>query len=255
MQGDKNTRKLEFSDYIIYVDESGTPNIGSHKEKYPVFVLTFVIVSKESYRKFIVPRVQDLKFKFFGHDMVNLHAYEIRQKENDFTLLMDSEKNNAFMDTLNQIMSEAYYVLISCVIKKEDFSRKGRDPYHMALQYCLERAHDFLISKNQGSKLTHIIAEGRGKKEDGLLSEEFHKILKNEYDYHQKHKRPYRKTPMELKFAAKNNNSTGLQMADLVGHPIGSKIAFPRKSNRAYEEIEGKFFRKGGRVIGLKIFP
>lgn len=252
----KTIRRLQFSDYIVYVDESGSPSLKDKNPAFPVFVLTFVIVSKESYRRFIIPAIQDLKFEIFGHDMVNLHSYEIRQKENDFTCLMDNELNERFMERLNDIMQQAYFVLVCSVFNKNNLKEENsRDMYHMALQFCLERLNDFLLSKNQHGRLTHIIAEGRGKREDKLLKEEFDCVLSNAYDAKQSHKRDYTLTPMELKFAKKAANSTGLQLADLVGRPVGSHVAFPQRENRAYDVIANKFFRKGKRKIGLKISP
>nr|WP_245441747.1 DUF3800 domain-containing protein [Rhizobium leguminosarum] len=56
----------------------------------------------------------------------------------------------------------------------------------------------------------------------------------------------------------KKHNSTGLQVADLIAHPIARHVIKPDQPNRAYELIESKF-RKSGRGqihgYGLKIFP
>ena len=251
----KSLRGYQFSNYIVYVDESGTPDIKNVDEKYPVFVLTFVVVSKHAYRTFIVPGIQDLKFEFFGHDMINLRAYEIRQKEGHFTFLMDAETNDEFMSRISGFMRQANFILIASVFKKREIQSSRRDIYHMALQFCLERLNDFLLEKNQHNRLTHIIAEGRGRKEDSLLKEEFEKILKNKYDANQSHMRDYSQTPMEIKFAKKAANSTGLQMADLVGHPIGTSVAFPEIQSRAYETIRNKFLKRHRKQIGRKIFP
>ena len=52
--------------------------------------------------------------------------------------------------------------------------------------------------------------------------------------------------------------STGLQIADLVAHPIGRHVIDPTQENRAYARIEPKFRRSPqGRVqgYGLKVFP
>ena len=39
----------------------------------PVFVLAFCIFYKNVYCSQLVPEIQSLKFKFFGHDLVILH--------------------------------------------------------------------------------------------------------------------------------------------------------------------------------------
>jgi hypothetical protein len=64
--------------------------------------------------------------------------------------------------------------------------------------------------------------------------------------------------PFELIFADKKSNSTGLQLADLIARPIGLHILKPEQPNRAFEVIEGKFYRSEfGRKegYGLKCFP
>ena len=56
----------------------------------------------------------------------------------------------------------------------------------------------------------------------------------------------------------KKHNSSGLQLADLVAHPIGRHAINPSQPNRAYDIVEPKF-RRGpkGQIdgFGLKNFP
>lgn len=63
---------------------------------------------------------------------------------------------------------------------------------------------------------------------------------------------------LAIRFMDKKHNSSGLQIADLIAHPIGRHVINPAQPNRAYDLIEKKF-RKGqdGRITGygLKIFP
>ncbi|MBE8191410.1 MAG: DUF3800 domain-containing protein [Alphaproteobacteria bacterium] len=251
----KSIRRLGFSDYIVYVDESGTPQPITKNDVYPVFVLTFVIVRKYTYANYIVPAVQNLKYEFWGHDSINLHSYDIRQKENQFAFLNNQEENQEFMESLSTIMDESNYVIVSSIIDKNKFKDGKRDMYHMAMQFCIERLHSFLLTKNEHGKTTHIVFEGRGKKEDKILKQEFDKVLNNIYDSWQSHAQSYEQTPMEMVIAKKTTNSTGLQIADLLGYPIGRQFLAPNKENRPYEIIERKFYRKGKRNIGKKIFP
>jgi len=56
----------------------------------------------------------------------------------------------------------------------------------------------------------------------------------------------------------KKRNLSGLQLADLVFHPIGRHLLKPEQKNRAYEVMEKKFHRSTDgklRGYGLKIFP
>lgn len=40
---------MDFSDYIVYVDESGDHTLNGYNSKYPVFVLAFCIFHKRYY--------------------------------------------------------------------------------------------------------------------------------------------------------------------------------------------------------------
>lgn len=47
----------QFSDFIVYVDESEDHSLTSIDKNYPVFVLAFCIFYKQHYREVIVPKV------------------------------------------------------------------------------------------------------------------------------------------------------------------------------------------------------
>ena len=59
---------MDFSDYIVYVDEKDH-SLTSINEDYPVFVLC-CIVNKKEYCNQIVPKLQQLKMRTFGHDQI-----------------------------------------------------------------------------------------------------------------------------------------------------------------------------------------
>jgi len=61
--GNANQKSEEsrFSDFIVYVDESGDHNLMSIDAGYPIFVLAFCIFYKEHYSTKVVPKLQKLK--------------------------------------------------------------------------------------------------------------------------------------------------------------------------------------------------
>lgn len=75
-----------FSDFVVYVDESGDHSLKSIDKDYPVFVLAFCIFYKDHYLSKIVPELQQLKFDYFGHDLVILHEHEIRKEKGQDSL-------------------------------------------------------------------------------------------------------------------------------------------------------------------------
>jgi len=171
----------DHSDYIVYVDESGDHGLTSIDPQYPVFVLAFCIFHKESYRAAASPALQELKFRYFGHDMVVLHEHEIRKATGPFKLLVDLATRERFMQDLNRLIESMPVTLVASVIHKlrlrERYSAP-QNPYHIALAFGLERVASFLRSKGQAGRVTHLVFECRGKKEDAELSAEFREGLR-----------------------------------------------------------------------------
>ncbi len=230
----------EFSDYIVYVDESGDHSLTSIDADFPVFSLSFCVVKKSDYLDAVVPSVQALKFKYWGHDSVVLHEHEIRKSKGDFTfLLTDRTVRKQFYEDLNQVMVDAPITIIASVIDKVKLTKKYPspwNPYEIALHSCLERLLMFLRDNDQTGKRTHVVFEGRGKSEDAELESAFRRIVagENGWDWV---KRDFSSMEFEPKFAKKSVNSTGLQLADLTARPIAIKTLRPKQANRAYDVI------------------
>jgi hypothetical protein len=248
-----------FSDYIVYVDESGDHGLVNLDPNYPLFVLAFCIFHKNHYTSHVVPRLQQFKFKHFGHDLVILHEHEIRKEKGDFNIFKSREHRVEFLNELSSIIDEANFVLTTVVIEKARLQQRYREPenpYHLALGFGLERVYRFLKEKNQHAQTTHIVVERRGKKEDDELELEFRRICDGANWMKQS-------LPFSIQFADKKINSAGLQLADLVARPVGMHILRPEQENRAFEVLKSKLYCQGGRNRtgknydgwGLKRFP
>ncbi len=223
----------EFSDYIVYVDESGDHGLKTIDPNYPVFVLAFCIFHKRDYMEVLVPALQAFKFRHFGHDQVILHETDIRKDRKAFAFLKDRSSKSAFLGELSQILADMPFSLICSAIRKEPFRKRYTNPgnpYHVALAFGLERVFYYLQGRGAADQLTHIIVERRGKKEDNELELEFRRICDGAN---------YRGDilPFELIFADKQSNSAGLQLADLVARPVGIHILRPEQENRAFNRL------------------
>lgn len=241
----------KYSDYIIYVDESGDHSLTSIDDAYPIFVLAFCIFKKDLYTNNAVRKLKEFKFKHFGHDMVILHENEIRKDKGSFKILKSKEIKQTFIDELTTIIEEEEFKIIATVIRKKALYSHNNSPYDIALKYCMERAYTFLKENSQESKITHIVVEKRGQKEDEELELEFRRI--NDGQNYENISMPF-----EMIMAHKQSNSAGLQLADLVARPIGLSILKPEQENKAYTIIRTKFHKKNGgsfNGVGLKIFP
>lgn len=244
----------DFSDYIIYADESGDHGLISIDSQFPVFSLVFCVISKESYTHSIVPAIQKFKFQYWGHDTAILHERGIRKKEEeDFAFLKaDSKLRERFLRDLSKILSGMPIQIIASIIDKKNLKSlypNPYNPYEIALLFCLERLFDILISNDQKGKVVHVVFESRGTREDRELELEFRRIChENKQWEHKKGCRDFTKIIFEPRFVKKLSNSTGLQLADLVARPIAMQHLRKSQANRAYETIAPK-------VVQRKVFP
>lgn len=248
-----------FSDYVVYVDESGDHSLASIDADYPVFVLALCVFHKRHYSEKIIPAVEKLKFNYFGHDSVVLHEHEIRKQKGAFAFLSHLPTRVAFMGRLSSIMEASNFILIACVVDKNRVRRSegaATNPYHIALGICLEALHEFLAEKQQDHLQTHVLVECRGKKEDAELELEFRRICDG-------NNASNRRLPFDVVFADKKTNLAGLQLADLVARPVGLSYIRPQQANQAFDLLKRKFYCDGGRErvgygyenVGLRIYP
>lgn len=250
--------KPQFSDYVVYVDESGDHSMIAIDDAYPVFVLSFCIFQKAYYGRSVVTALESVKFENFGHDIVILHERDIRKEIGQFRFSGPVEKNR-FIGALSRIIEASKFVLVASVIDKRRMSEPGEtahNPYHIALKFCLEQLREFLGEKDQLTGTTHVVVECRGKKEDADLELEFRRIC----DGANRFGAPL---PFSVVFADKKANSSGLQLADLVARPIGLSVVRPDQPNRAFDMLRKKFLCRGGRAkagkdyegMGYMIYP
>ncbi len=247
--------------WIGYLDETGDPHLANIDRDFPVFGVSLCLFEKFAYAREVVPSMLDLKFRWWGHDMVVLHEAEIRKREAPFVFLADPQKRLAFMNELSSIIVQAPMILFAAVIRKQEFVDQRRDGelYSTALRFILERVAMKLRSAEVGSFRSKVaairpfvlVAEKRGHKEDSELELAFRRICDGQN---------YRgeRWPFELYFASKKANSTGLQLADLTARPIAMSVIRPGQTNRAFDLLKGKFYRSPQGVVegvGLKVFP
>jgi hypothetical protein len=249
MTGPSPTR---FSDFIVFVDETGDHGMTSVNRDFPLFGLAFCIFAKADYIEQVTPALRRLKFATFGHDMVVLHEHDIRKKENAFAL-MSRDAREAFIAEMNRLISQAPFTLVAVIIEKNLLAipQTAANPYHLALLFGLERVARFLSERGQGERLTHVVVEARGKREDLELELEFRRIGDgaNELGL---------PLPLRLVMADKRANSEGLQLADMVARPVALSVLRPGQPNRAMDILRTKLWSDaGGRAqgFGLKVYP
>ena len=241
------------SDYIVFVDESGDHSLTAINPEWPLFVLSFCIFPVVAYVHQVTPAIRQLKFDSFGHDLVILHEHDIRKKKGAFARL-NKEAREVFLDRLTDIIAATDMTMIAVVIDKARHKARysaPEHPYHLAMQFGLERVAHFLALRGQDYAETTVVCEARGAKEDAELELEFRRVC----DGANRSKRPY---PLRIVIADKKTNSEGLQLADLTARPAGLSVLRPAQPNRAWDVLKAKLFAGQHNCVsgnGIKVFP
>lgn len=220
----------KFSDYIVYVDESGHSNWTAAPE-YPLLCLNFCMFDKEYYINKIVPKFNTLKFKYWGCDNLILHERDLRKSDKIKNASMKSkyqslygERKKVFLDELSNFMEQADFISFCVVMDKNKIPNphKSFDPYNICLSRGFRQIWEYLNHNNveELEKDLHIIFESRGRNEDRELSKAYQQIQLSgslagqsaRYDF----------SNFKLEIMDKKSNSSGLQIADLTARSIGN---------------------------------
>lgn len=244
-----------FSEYVVYVDESGDHGLTNFDANFPVFVLTFCVFRKHEYITGVVPALQEIKFRYWGHDMVVFHEREISKGEAPFAFPGDPALRGAFLGDVGSWVAASPFVVIAVVILKKEFVElhaHEKNVYHEAMKLGVERVDKYLKRLEEPGRLVHFIFEMRGGNEDTQLKTAFRQVCEGDN---------YKGEVFNFKIvvASKQVNSTGLQLADLIARPIGRHVIKPDQQNQAFDVIVTKFDRHPETGVtkgyGLKTYP
>ncbi|GFE52251.1 3-deoxy-D-manno-octulosonic acid transferase [Roseobacter cerasinus] len=234
----------EFSDYIVYLDESGSPSIEADAQDFPVFVLACVCISKEEYANAIVPRLQALKFKYFGHDQIVFHERDIRRQSGDFVVFRGNpDTRSNFLADVSRLIGSFDFDLATAVIDKAKLAARYPNPwspYELAMLLAMEHLALILRDKGQLGRIVHVVAESRGKLENAELELSFRRIADGQPPLQSNQIDLITSIEWRLLFSDKKSNSSGLQLADLIARPVGKHHLKPHQENRAYDIIKKK---------------
>jgi len=216
--------------------------------------------------------LEALKTKHFPHhpdEPVVLHREDMLNARKAFKVLRDEERRKAFDADLLEVIAAADFRVVAVVIDKyalwRDYGDAAFHPYHIGLAFLLQRYAGYL---NHINRLGDVMAETRGGKEDRLLSDAYTNIYDNGAWMMPPHVFQTALTSRELKLKQKNANIAGLQLADVLGHPVKQwalkrygllREALSPFGERLLNTVEPKFNRHlyDGRLegYGIVLYP
>lgn len=279
--------------FRLYIDESGDHSYGKkelqaletddksnisiadypelEKDDKRYLGLTGCIIENEIYRQSFHPKLEELKQKHFPHnpdEPVILHREEIVNKRGPFWRLSNPEQEKAFNEDLLSFLNKMEYKVITVVIDKkahiERYQKFARHTYHYCLTVLLERYCGFLKFNNARGD---VLAESRGGREDQQLKKAYESIYNGGTQFRPPKFFQSVLTSKEIKLKPKSANIAGLQISDLLAHPLKQKILIENNRLPASKEelfmtkvcgvIERKYNRHfyNGRIVGYgKVF-
>jgi len=210
--------------YRLYIDESGDHayNLLDRPDHRYLALLGVWFRQKEDYVCF-ADQLEDFKRAIFGprpDKPVILHRSDIINKKGAFVILRNPKKEKKFNSGLLDLLHAARFTLIVIVIDKQTHLQRyvsPDHPYHYCLAAMLDRYSGYLNFKNA---VGDVMAESRGKEEDLQLKVAYRRVY-NAGTYmfgHEHHQRAL--TSKDIKIQPKWKNIAGLQLADVLAHPV-----------------------------------
>jgi hypothetical protein len=219
------SRPARFEDrYRLYLDESGDHVYRETSESAHRFLcLLGCWFQNPDYLQFHAALESFKERHFHPHPdhPVILHREEIINRRKVFKVLQDEKKCAAFDADLLEVIQAAEFRVVAVVIDKAAlraaYGESAAHPYHLGLGFLLQRYAGFL---NHINRMGDLMAEARGGVEDRLLKESYTRVYEQgiwgvtSAGYFQA-----ALSSSQLKLSGKQANISGLQLADLLGHP------------------------------------
>jgi hypothetical protein len=207
---------LDFEEYYLFLDESGTPEISDKTEE--LFILSCIKVEKHYYDKVFRKNVLKLKKKHKIPKTV-LHSSDIRKQRKGFDFLKGSEKSKLredFFKDISFLVKSLDFEIFYFSVNKLDIVDNTFDIYWHALREILLMIKNNLRTTNN---IINIFCESRNTHQNKQLSNAYSSYFQ---EFHKEHKFKVC-FPEKLDFRKKDSTLyeiSGLEITDLTTFPI-----------------------------------
>ena len=256
--------------YRLYIDESGDHTyklLDDLSHRY--LALLGVWFRQHDHYTAFADDLERFKRGIFGprpDSPVVLHRSDIINRKGPFGLLCQPDVQAKFNADLMEVVGRAQFKMVCVIINKQDHLARYASPfhpYHYCLAAMLDRYSGWLNYKNA---VGDVMAESRGKEENLQLEEAYRRVYESGTLMfgHEHHQRAL--TSKTIKIQPKVANIAGLQLADMLAHPVKQAcliergwLADPGDSfgKRLHDAVSSKFNRNEwrGQVQGYgKVF-
>lgn len=220
------SRPAGFEDrYRLYFDESGDHVFRDVDEPPHRFLcLLGCWFRNPDYMRFH-EALEKFKARLLPHhpdELVVLHREDMINARREFKNLRDDVVRQRFDDELLTLIASAEFRIVAVVIDKLTLravhGEAAAHPYHLGLGFLLQRFAGYL---NHINRVGDVMAESRGGAEDRLLKDSYTRVYeRGVWGVTAAHTFHAALTSRQLKLKPKSANIAGLQLADLLGHPV-----------------------------------
>jgi len=258
--------------YRLYIDESGDHAFRRLEDPAHRFLCLLGCWFRDrDYQIYheALERFKQIHIPHSPDDPVILHRQDIINRRRAFWRLRQEQAAAAFDRDLLDVIAGAEFRIVAVVIDKKELKERyqggAAHPYHLALGFMLQRYCGYLNHINRSGD---VLAESRGGREDRLLKDSYswvyrRGVWKQDASFFQ-----HALTSAHLKVKPKSANIAGLQLADILGHPVRQSILREKGyvqadispfASKLLKVVDSKFNRQlyDGRVegYGKVLFP
>ena len=223
------------SDYILFLDES------SETKTNPYLLLGGIIISRSNYKKYLIPSIQATK-SILGNSNIVFHYTDILKKQKDFKILCsDAEMNTKFWTSLRENIDETEFKVITAYTNAKEYFNEypefSHDIYEILFSSVINSYIHFLIkNKARGS----IVFESREETQNRKIQKHYFNILQNGTNVYMPE--AIDKYITTTSFTVKEENSIGLQIADIVAYNCVRYINGYQIQHSMWNVLESKIY-------------
>lgn len=223
------------SDYILFLDES------SETKTNPYLLLGGIIISRSNYKKYLIPSIQATK-SILGNSNIVFHYTDILKKQKDFKILCsDAEMNTKFWISLRKNIDETEFKVITAYTNVKEYFNEypefSHDIYEILFSSVINSYIHFLIkNKARGS----IVFESREETQNRKIQKHYFNILQNGTNVYMPE--AIDKYITTTSFTVKEENSIGLQIADIVAYNCVRYINGYQIQHGIWDILESKIY-------------
>lgn len=232
--------------YRLYIDESGDHTF-DHVDRlhHRYLLLLGVWIQQDEPYRMLVNSLRNLKDEFFNQhpdSPICLHRKDLMQARGPFWRLRDPATRERFDQSLLDLLTSCDYRVCGVLLDKQEHRSKTYralyHPYHYCLAALLERYAGWLQHRQT---VGDVMAESRGGTEDRELRKVFDHLRQGGTRYHSGEAFRSVLTSKKIKLRKKQHVTAGLELADLLAHPVRrAMIDEEQERSRRIDDFGGR---------------